>query len=80
MVYHLSALDGTQAGDPNRAVEVILDLVRGEGVVHGREVPTTLPLGSEALEMVGNVCKSTMETLEEWRDVIISIDIPDRQM
>lgn len=77
LVYHFSALDGNQGGDPKRAAEVILDLIRGEGVAHGREVPNTLPLGSEALEMIGNVCKTTMETLEEWRNVIISTDIPN---
>jgi len=66
---------GKQPGDPNRAVEVILDLVRGEGVAQGREVPTTLPLGSDALEMVGNVCKATIGTLEEWKNVINSTDV-----
>lgn len=42
------ALQGHQAGDPVKAVELIVDVVRGKGKAKGRRFPHYLPLGEEA--------------------------------
>jgi hypothetical protein len=45
----LAQEDQTQPGDPVKLVEIILDAVRQEGIVKGREVPFRLPLGTDLL-------------------------------
>jgi hypothetical protein len=57
-------------------VEVILDLVRGEGVAQGREIPISLPLGSDCLNVVKETLSRTDKVLAEWDDVIKSTDFP----
>lgn len=63
-------------GDPKRGVEVILDLIRGEGGAQGREVPKTIPLGTDCFEAVERVSTGALATLKEWKDVIVSTDFP----
>ncbi|KAG8992316.1 hypothetical protein FRB94_011245 [Tulasnella sp. JGI-2019a] len=67
--------DGNQPGDPVKLSEVVVDLVRGEGVAKGRELPTVaLPLGKDAWVLVNGVVGQMGKTLEEWKDVIESTD------
>ena len=69
----LSNEDRMQPGDPQRGVEVIIDLVRGVGVGEN-EVPFRLPLGTDCYETVKEKCEDTLKTLEQWKDVITSTD------
>ncbi|KAG9030808.1 hypothetical protein FRB95_003500 [Tulasnella sp. JGI-2019a] len=65
--------NGKQPGDPVKLSEVIVDLVRDEGVTKGRELPTVaLPLGKDAWGLVNGVVGQMGKTLEEWKDVIES--------
>lgn len=63
-------------GDLKRGVEVILDLVRGEGIARGSNIPTSFPLGTDCLVAVESVCREELQMLEDWKDVIISTDLP----
>jgi len=56
---------------------VIVDLVRGEGVAVGREVPFRIPLGSDCLETVRETCEGTLGALGEWDEVIPSTDLQE---
>ncbi|KAK6956848.1 hypothetical protein Daesc_002129 [Daldinia eschscholtzii] len=66
--------DRTQPGDTEKAVKIILDLVRKEGCAQGKEVPFRFPLGRDAYETIGEKCKETLHLLEDWHDVITSTD------
>lgn len=68
----LSTEDCTQPGDVEKAVSIILDLVRREGVAAGKEIPFRLPLGEDCYESIKEKCEETLRTLEEWKDVITS--------
>ncbi|KUL91622.1 hypothetical protein ZTR_01365 [Talaromyces verruculosus] len=68
----LSTEDCTQPGDVEKAVSIILDLVRREGVATGKEIPFRLPLGEDCYESIKEKCEETLRTLEEWKDVITS--------
>jgi hypothetical protein len=70
----LAGEDQNQPGDPVKLVGIILDLVRGEGVAEGREVPFRLPLGSDCYEDLKAKCEETLRLLEEWGPVIRSTD------
>ncbi|TDL22862.1 NAD(P)-binding protein [Rickenella mellea] len=72
----LLAYNGKQPGDPKKGVEVIIDVIKQEGLAKGKEPPVVLPLGSDCLAVVQNSCQNTLKTLEEWKDVIVSTDFP----
>ncbi|KAF5364398.1 hypothetical protein D9757_011901 [Collybiopsis confluens] len=80
----LVALDGKQRGDPQKAVEVIIDAVRGEGVARARldvsssgsgsVSPIYLPLGREANSDIEAKCAKMVEVVKTWRDVTDDLD------
>ncbi|KAM5357569.1 hypothetical protein ACJZ2D_016140 [Fusarium nematophilum] len=70
----LSLANGKQDGDPEKGVSIILDLVRGEGVAEGREMPIRIALGPDAYDVIKGKCDETLKTLEDWKDVTCSTD------
>lgn len=73
----LAGEDQNQPGDPVKLVGIILDLVRGEGVAAGREVPFRLPLGTDCYADLKAKCEETLRLLEEWGPVIRSTDFEE---
>lgn len=69
-----TAYSGKQRGDPLKGVQVILDVVRGEGVAAGKEFPTNLILGSDCFEVVKTASEAALKHLKEWEDVTKSTD------
>lgn len=70
--------DQAQPGDPLKLVEIIVDLVRGEGVAKDRNVPFRIPLGIDAYDDLKAKCEETLKLLDEWKDVIRSTNHQDR--
>ncbi|KAJ7078071.1 hypothetical protein C8R44DRAFT_910609 [Mycena epipterygia] len=68
------ARDGAQAGDPDKAMEAVVDVVRGEGAAQGKPWPGYLLLGKEADRDVRAKCKIMTEHLDEWREVVRGVD------
>ncbi|KAJ3846061.1 hypothetical protein EV368DRAFT_77141 [Lentinula lateritia] len=64
------SLHGNQPGDPVKAVELVVDVVRGEGKAKGRKFPRYLPLGSNAGQAIKEKTDMMKTVLEEWGDVI----------
>jgi len=59
----------TVNGDPDKAAEAIVDVVRGEGVAKGRPWPEYLFLGEGVEEAVRGKCSKVLKVLDEWLDV-----------
>lgn len=74
---YLASQDQKQPGDPAKLVNVVIDLVRGEGVAKGKEVPFRLPLGSDCVKEVKAKCQKTLEVIDEWEDVCQGTDLVD---
>jgi len=74
-----TAYNGKQPGDPRKLAEIIVDLVRGEGVVAGKEgkVPVVLPLGSDVEPVIRGTCEKVIGVLDEWKDIIVSTDFSE---
>lgn len=72
----LDGEDMNQPGDPVKLVEIIIDLVRRQGVAEGREVPLRIPLGVDVFDDMKAKCEETLALLEDWGDVIRSTDLP----
>ncbi|KAI0036060.1 hypothetical protein K488DRAFT_76242 [Vararia minispora EC-137] len=70
----LAAYDGNQPGNPAKAADTILDIVRGEGVAAGRDMPDAIPLGTDALEGIKDILKRRLAVVEEWEQVSRSTD------
>ncbi|KAF7980838.1 hypothetical protein HWV62_36476 [Athelia sp. TMB] len=73
----MKAVPGNQPGDPAKAMEVLVDVVRGEGVAKGRPMPLYLPLGTDAEAAIRGKCATMTAVLDEWQDVIRSTDITE---
>ncbi|KAL2072433.1 hypothetical protein VTL71DRAFT_11776 [Oculimacula yallundae] len=66
----LAQEDQSQPGDPVKLVEIIVDVVREEGVAKGREIPFRLPLGTDCYEDIKKKCEETLELLEAWESCV----------
>ncbi|CAA7270530.1 unnamed protein product [Cyclocybe aegerita] len=68
-IARFAAIAGSERGDPDKAVEAIVDIVRGEGVAQGRPWPNYLWLGDDAEADVRNKCRKVLTELDAWKDV-----------
>ncbi|KAK7428000.1 hypothetical protein QQZ08_005431 [Neonectria magnoliae] len=75
----LASANGTQEGDPEKGVSIILDLVHREGVAKGKEMPIRLALGPDAYDLIKGKCQETLKILEDWKDVTCSTDLQPQE-
>jgi len=71
-----------EPGNPVKAVETMVDFVRGEGCVEeyvksGKELPHSVFLGSDCVENVEMKAKNVLENIREWREVAVGTDFED---
>jgi NADP-dependent 3-hydroxy acid dehydrogenase YdfG len=71
----VQAMNGNQPGDPRKAVEVMLDVVKGEGVSKGRAMPERLPIGTDVLMTARKRAVGHLSICNEWEEVIRSTDL-----
>ena len=62
--------NGSQAGDPVRAAQAMIDVTENENP------PRHLVLGAWGIDAVANKLKATLAEVEAWRDVGIATDFP----
>jgi hypothetical protein len=68
----VQSTNGNQPGDPKKAVEIILDVVREEGVAVGKSLPERLPLGPDCLATMRKKTVGNLAICNEWENVIRS--------
>ncbi|KAJ7595443.1 hypothetical protein C8J56DRAFT_922318 [Mycena floridula] len=73
LVEAFGGLHGNQPGDPEKAMQVTVDAVRGEGVAEGKSWPWMLLLGNDAEEDIKARWKRYERDLEEWGDITRSV-------
>ncbi len=57
-------------------VEIIVDVVKGQGVASGKIIPRSLQIGSDCYDAVKQELTERLQVLESWKDVIIKTDLP----
>ena len=62
----VSALHNTQQGDPRKAADRIVDMVRSEGKTAGKTIPARFPVGADAVEKIRGKRSKKMEICDEW--------------
>lgn len=60
-----------------KGVERMVDVVRGEGMAAGKEMPKRMPLGKDSLATVKERCLDTLRICEEWSEIIESTNWSD---
>ncbi|KZS99901.1 NAD(P)-binding protein [Laetiporus sulphureus 93-53] len=69
----------TQAkGDPAKAMDFLVDVVRGEGKAEGRPLPPRLLLGAPTYEAARAYCERLTESMDAWEDVATSLDFDEK--
>ena len=61
-------------GDPYAAVEMLLNIMRGEGVAKGRVFPIRIPLGTDSFDSLRASDKEVLQICDEWGDMVKSTD------
>ncbi|KAJ3555879.1 hypothetical protein NM688_g2339 [Phlebia brevispora] len=63
-----ASICGNEKGDPAKAMELLVDTVRGEGQAYGREWPMWLFMGQDAYRDVRAKCARVLKALDDWED------------
>lgn len=71
----IETMHGSQPGDIKKACKVLIDLVKDEGDVKGRQLPPSLPLGTDAWETCVKETEKYLLMLKDWEVVIRSTDV-----
>ena len=72
-------MNGNQTGDTEKAVRIMIDVVKDEGVATGKSMPERLPLGADSLGKIRDKYAAYLDVCKEWEDVITSTDrVTDR--
>ena len=69
-----NSISGYEKGDPHRAMELLVDVVRGEGSARGREWPMWLFMGQDVYRDVRGKCDRVLQTLDAWEDVATDLE------
>ncbi|PNP45118.1 hypothetical protein TGAM01_v206781 [Trichoderma gamsii] len=64
-----------QRGDPVKGARVIYDVVTSSGVAKGKEMPSFLPLGVDAIEDITAAAQAAIDVCQEWKDIASSTDL-----
>ncbi|KAJ8085605.1 hypothetical protein PM082_004423 [Marasmius tenuissimus] len=73
----LQAYNGKQPGDPKKAVQVLLDIVHGDGLAQGKPFPTSVQFGSDCYSVAKEHCETALANLEEWKEVSFNTNFPE---
>ncbi|KAI1215081.1 uncharacterized protein F4807DRAFT_455531 [Annulohypoxylon truncatum] len=66
---------GNEPGDAEKAVSIMVDLVKGTGVAQGKDIPLRVPLGSDGWGRIRAKCENMIKICDEWEEVAKSTDI-----
>ncbi|KAH7067879.1 oxidoreductase,short chain dehydrogenase-like protein [Paraphoma chrysanthemicola] len=66
--------DGLQPGDPQKAVERVVDTVKGEGLAKGKALPPTLYLGGDVIAQARKRFEDQLALIKEWEEVGSGLD------
>lgn len=61
-------------GDLNKVSHLIIDIVKGEGLAHGKKLPARVLFGSDAYESVTQKLNESLAVFRDWRDLAYSTD------
>ncbi|KAF8874875.1 hypothetical protein CPB84DRAFT_1829302 [Gymnopilus junonius] len=73
----LQKYNGKQPGNPLKGVEVMVDVVRGEGIAKGKAFPPFVGLGTDFYDIAKQETSKALNYLEDWKEVSFSTDFKE---
>jgi len=70
----LVAYNGNQPGDPKKGVQVMIDVVKGEGVAANKPFVPVVLLGSDCYRIVRDILEKNVERMDDWKEISGSTD------
>ena len=61
-------------GDPAKAMELLVDVVRGEGKAEGKGWPLYLPMGALTEEAIRSKTGKVLGVLDDWAEIIRELE------
>lgn len=71
-----NAYDGKQVGDPAKGVEVLFEVVTSSGRAEGCDLPSWIPLGSDACEVITKAAEDALRQVKDWEPLVSQTDFP----
>lgn len=68
-------LVGNEPGDAKKAVERMIELVKGTGMAAGKTIPLRVPLGTDGWTRIRAKCEETLKICDDWEEFAKSTDI-----
>ena len=63
---NVEKFNGGQLGDPVMGAEIIYEVLTKTGVAKGQQVPSFLPLGSDAVAEIAKSAQATSAQIKDW--------------
>lgn len=73
----LAAYNHHQPGDPVKGAAIIVEALTGTGRCQGRQLPSRLALGRDAVTAISDAIERNRQGLEQWKDVVMTTDCED---
>lgn len=68
------AMYGNSPGDAGKCSNLIIDILKGEGVAAGRPFPLQIPVGLDSYETISRLAADMVKTCEQWKDLSCSTE------
>lgn len=75
LIGQFANLNGNQPGDARKGVERIIDVVKGENGIAGKEWPHSLLLGPDAVLGIRKKCEDVLRQVAEWEALSTSTNL-----
>jgi hypothetical protein len=72
-----AGIDKTLGGDPVKAMDLLADVVRGEGRAEGKPWPLYLPLGKETEDAIRRKTAVLGKVLDDWSQITADTRLDD---
>jgi len=76
-IQQFGSVAGSEKGDPDKAMEVVVDVVRGEGKAKGKPWSLYLALGDDADANIRQRSMKLLNHVDQWGDVIKSVNFDE---
>ncbi|RYP63502.1 hypothetical protein DL771_009247 [Monosporascus sp. 5C6A] len=70
-----ASIAGNEPGNAEKAVAIMIDLIKGTGVAAGKQVPLRVPLGSDGWARIRAKCENMLKICDDWEEIAKSTDI-----
>ena len=67
------SINGKQPNDPVRGMEVVVDVVKGQGSAAGKPFPLWLALGADAVKDIRAKATRIIESLDVYEDLSVAV-------